>query len=125
MVKALLVVWYIEWKRKIKFWKKEITCLAAAMVIGFCRGFQGEDVLLTSMKIILKNWEEARLKQIKSHVMVPLKGRFKGETGDKWHIILLVDIKYSGIEIRRWLYLNGGWSSVRLSWDHFALASCG
>ena len=72
-----------------------------------------------------KNWEETRLKQIKSHIMVSLKGRFKGETGDKWHMLLIVDIKYSGIEVRRWLYLDGGWSSFRQSWDHFPLASCG
>ena len=125
MVKDLLVVWYMEWKRKIQIWKREITCLAAAVVIGFCRGFQGEDVLLTSMKIILKNWEEKRLKQINSNVVVTLKGVFKGETGDKWQIILLVDIKYPGIQIIRWLYLDGGWSSVKRSWDHFDLASFG
>ena len=44
----------------------------------------------------------------KSHVMVNLKGQFKGETGDKWHMLLLVDIMYSVIEVRRWLYLDSG-----------------
>ena len=41
-----------------------------------------------------KNWEETRLEKEKSHVMVTLKGRFKGVNGDKWHMLLLVDIKY-------------------------------
>ena len=40
MVKDILVGWYIEWKREMKIRKMEITCLAAAVVIGFCRGFQ-------------------------------------------------------------------------------------
>ena len=53
-------------------------------------------------------WEETRLKKEKSHVMVTFKGRFKGETGDKWHMLLLVDIMYSVIEVRRWLYLDSG-----------------
>ena len=45
-------------------------------------------------------WEETRPKKEKSHVMVTLKGRFKIETGDKWNMRLLVDITYSGIEVR-------------------------
>ena len=48
-------------------------------------------------------WDETRLKREKSHAMVTLKGRFKIETGDKWNMLLLVDIKYSGIEVRIWL----------------------
>ena len=78
------------------------------MVIGFCRGLRGEEVLLTSTKGILKVWEDKRLKKEKSHVMVTLKGRFKGETGDKWHMLLLVDIMYSVIEVILWLYLDSG-----------------
>ena len=73
--------------------------MAAVVVIGFCRGLRRENVLLTSMKVILKLWEEERLKKEKSHVMVTFKGRFNGETGDKWHMLLLVDITYSGIEV--------------------------
>ena len=35
--------------------------------------------------------------------MVTLKGRFKGEIGEKWHMLSLVDIKESGIEARKWV----------------------
>ena len=56
-----------------------------------------------------------RLKKEKSHVMVTLEGRFKVETGDKWNMLLLVDIKYSVIEVRRWLYLDGGWRNIHSS----------
>ena len=48
-------------------------------------------------------WDKTRLKKEKYHVVVTLKGRFKIENGDKWNMLLLVDIKYSGIEVRRWL----------------------
>ena len=62
-----------------------------------------------------KIWEEMRLKKIKSHVVVTFKGRFKGETGYKWHMLLLVNINYSIIEVIRWLYLDGGWWNVHSS----------
>ena len=35
--------------------------------------------------------------------MVTLKGRFKGETGYKWHMLPLVDIMDSVIEVRKWV----------------------
>ena len=63
---------------EVKIRKREISCLAAAVVIVFCRRLRGEDVLLTSMKGILNCFEETSLKTEKSHVMVTLKGRYKG-----------------------------------------------
>ena len=47
--------------------------------------------------------------------MVTLKGRFKGETGDKCYMLLLVYIKYSVIEVRIWLYLDGGLWNIHSS----------
>ena len=89
--------------------------MAVAVVIGLCRLLLGEEVLLTSMKEILKNWEQTRLKKEKSHVMVTLKGGFKGENGDKWHMLLLVDIQYSVIKVIIWLYLDSGWWNIHSS----------
>ena len=43
------------------------------------------------------------MKKEKSHFMVNLKGRFKEETGEKWHMMPLVYITDSGIEVRRWV----------------------
>ena len=40
--------------------------------------------------------------------MVSLQDRFKGETGEKWHMVL-VDETNSGIEVRR---LVGRWLEV-------------
>ena len=89
--------------------------MTAAVVIGLCRGLRGEEVLLTSMREILKNWELTRLKKEKYHVMVTFKGRLKGETGNKWHMLLLVDIKYSVIKVIIWLYLDSGWWNIHPS----------
>ena len=67
------------------------------------------------MKGMLKNWEEAKMKKEKSHVMVTLKGRFKGETGDKWDMLSLLYIKYSVIKVSRWVYLDGVWCTIHTS----------
>ena len=50
IIKALLMVWDIEWKREVNIRKREISCLVADVVIGLCRGLWGEEVFLTSMK---------------------------------------------------------------------------
>ena len=89
--------------------------MAVAVVIGLCRVLRGEEVLLTSMKEILKNWEQKRLKKEKYHIMVTLKRGFKGETGNKWHMLLLVDIQYSLIKVIIGLYLDGGWWNIHSS----------
>ena len=40
MVKALLEVWEVEYRREGMMRKKEISLLDAAVVIGFCGGLQ-------------------------------------------------------------------------------------
>ena len=47
--------------------------------------------------------------------MVTFKGKFKIETGDKLNMLILVDITYSGIEVRIWLYLDGGLWNIHSS----------
>ena len=37
------------------------------------------------------------------HVVVPLQGQFKGETGERSHLLLLANQTDSGINIRRWV----------------------
>ena len=47
---------------EVRTWNREISWMAAAVVIVFFKGLRGGDVFLTSMKGILKCWEETRLK---------------------------------------------------------------
>ena len=61
--------------------KRGISSLASAVVIGFCVVLRGEEFLLTSLKGILKFWEDTRLKREISHVMITSEEWFKEETG--------------------------------------------
>ena len=66
--------------------------MAAEVVIGFGRGLRGDEVFLASLEGMLKLLEDTRLRRNQFHVMVTLKGRFKGEMGEKWHMLPLVDV---------------------------------
>ena len=46
--------------------------------------------------------------------MVTLKGRFKGDTREKCHMLPLVDITESIIEVRKWV---GKWLEVLVKKD--------
>ena len=56
-----------------------------------------------SLKGMLQFWEETRNKKDYSHTLVTLKEHFKGETGENWHMLSLLDIMESGIEVRKWV----------------------
>ena len=58
---------------------------------------------------MLKFWEEVRQRRDQSHVMVTLKGIFKGEKGGRCHMMPLVDVTDSGIEIIKWV---GRWFEI-------------
>ena len=58
---------------------------------------------------MLKFWEETRKKKDLSHVIVTLKGRFKGRNGQKWHILTILDTTESVIVVRKWV---GRWLYV-------------
>ena len=74
----------------------------AAVVIGFYGGLRGEELFIRSLKVVLKFWEGKKRRK-KIHIMVTLKGRFKGETEEKCHMLKLAGIIKTGIEVRKWV----------------------
>ena len=66
-------------------------------------------MFLASLEGMLKLWEEPRLRKNQSHVMVTMKGRPKGETGENCHMMPLVVVIGLGIEIRKWV---GRWMEI-------------
>jgi len=57
---------------------------------------------MTSVDGMAEFWKETRRHRI-PHVMVTLRGRFKGEQNLRWHCVPLADISKSGIPSRRWI----------------------
>ena len=58
---------------------------------------------------MLQFWEETRTHTKIGPVMVTLQGTVKGEIGDKWHMLPLIDNNWSGLEVRKWV---GIWLNV-------------
>jgi hypothetical protein len=74
----------------------------AYVLIGFGAGLRGEEVPLTSLKGLLSFWDETRADP-DPYIMVTLYGRFKGETGYRWHCLPIADRTRSGLPNRLWI----------------------
>lgn len=85
----------------------------AFYLIAFCCALHGEEVPLTDLYGVSAHWEAGQTNPTK-HVVVALLGRFKGETGESYHVMPLVDVTDRGLEPRKWigrllmLYENNG-----------------
>ena len=78
---------------------EEVMCF---ILIGCGAGLRGEEVPLTSLKGLLHFWKETQ-DDPDPFVVVTLHGRFKGETGYRWHCLPICDASRSGIPRRRWI----------------------
>ena len=60
-----------------------------------------KEVPLLSLDGVLQHWEESATARI-PHVALALLGRFKGEEGEKWHILPVADVTRSNFPTRQW-----------------------
>jgi hypothetical protein len=82
--------------------RESVEELMSYILIGFGAGLRGEEVPLTSLKGMLSFWDETRADR-DPYIMVTLYGRFKGETGYRWHCLPIADRTRSGLPNRLWL----------------------
>ena len=81
--------------------RKEIANIMACVVVGFCASLRGEEIPWISMKGLRQFWPDTLPD---GFVMIPLRGKFKGEDNLRWHLVPLVDSTNSGIKVRRWVH---------------------
>ena len=72
------------------------------MLLRFGSGLRGEEVPLVSLEGLLTFWKETREEEDK-YMMITLKGRFKGEVDERWHIVPICDETRSGIPFQLWM----------------------
>ena len=73
------------------------------VIMEYCGGMIGEEVPLLSLKGILFFQEETRQHKT-PHIMLMIKGRFKGETGYIWHLFPFTDFAMTKIPVRPWFF---------------------
>ena len=82
-----------DWsKSNSKEEKKELESTIEFAIIFFCVSLQGEEVTLIVIEVLNMFWKETRNHHI-PHMMMTLKGRFKGENNLRWHCVPLEEKK--------------------------------
>ena len=72
------------------------------MLVAMCGGLRGEEVPLLSLEGMLTFWEDTS-REDDPYLMLTLKGRFKGEVDERWHLVPVSDYTRSMIPLRRWM----------------------
>jgi hypothetical protein len=104
IVRALLDVLNEEWEDSID-WKarSKIAEMAFVIVAGYCCGLRGEEIVKIDLFAgLLQYLEVGKLNTECPHVIVPLIGRIKGETGERYHMMVLARETKTGIQAGLW-----------------------
>jgi len=81
--------------------KEVIGLLGAYTVIAFCGSFHGNEVFLVDFHGTKKYLDSPEVEE--GVVIIPLLGRYKGETGDRYHLTPLAASTSSGIQVKLWV----------------------
>ena len=76
-------------------------------VIMYCASLRGSEGLKVDLQILLKNFDKGNYpkpsklsRKSLPHIIIPIKGRFKGEKGERCHLLPLANVTRSGVCIR-------------------------
>ena len=83
--------------------KRELIICGSAFVVLFSAALRGGEVLLGEASELVRRIMEGKRHANHPHVIFPMMGRFKGETGERNLIFCLANSSNSGIQNRRWL----------------------
>lgn len=94
----------VEWgTTMINMQQWELALEGCFYVISFVCALRGEEVPLTNLAGIRQHLAESKQNKV-PHVIIALLGRFKNEHGDSnYHLLPVVNITSSGIEVRKWI----------------------
>ena len=91
---------------RVDGWHRNLLVMAGAYsCIFFCGSFRGHEVFLVELDGLLKYNSTIQKSGKHEFVMIPLLGRFKGETGERYHLTPWAAETKSGIKIKFWIQL--------------------
>jgi len=101
-VHALLDRLETEWNAALGQAQLEMVgSLGAFVAIAFCGSFRGNEVFLVDLFGVSKYLNSSEVEE--GTVVIPLLGRFKGETGERYHLTPLAAVTSSGIPVKKWV----------------------
>jgi hypothetical protein len=82
--------------------KRDVVLLGSFLTIGFCDALRGNEVFLVEASNLCSYVGEC-LRTNKHYVVIPMMGRFKGETGERNVLRVLARTTQSGIQVGKWV----------------------
>ena len=79
-----------------------VTCMFYFMV-SFGASLRGSEGFMIERSDLIRHIGRGKLNVTSPHVVVPLLGRFKGETGERSHLLILANTTSSGLQLRTWV----------------------
>ena len=83
--------------------KRMIIVCAGSFVILFTGALRGGEVFMTEASEFVKRRDDGRNLAVNGHVVIPLMGRFKNETGERNLVVVLANVTNGGLQVRRWI----------------------
>jgi hypothetical protein len=83
--------------------KRMILICAGTFVILFAGALRGGEVFMLEASEFVRRRDDGRNLDKNGHVVVPLMGRFKNETGERNLVIVLANETEGGLAIRKWV----------------------
>jgi hypothetical protein len=77
--------------------KKRIADMGFLIAAGFLCGLRGEEIMKVDLGGLIKYLDKGRDHAACPHLIVPLLGRLKGETGERYHMMVMARESRSGI----------------------------
>jgi hypothetical protein len=80
-----------------------VASLGAFGVVAFCASLRGSEVFMIDLRGLIRHQQELSRMNKHDHIVVPLLGRFKGETNSRYHLIPLSATTHSGLQVKLWI----------------------
>jgi hypothetical protein len=82
--------------------KDDVIGALAYAVVSYCNALRGNEGFSLDLGGLHKHIDTGRCHPKHRHVVAPLLGRFKGEDGERYHLLLMAEVTSSGLE-PRWI----------------------
>ena len=83
--------------------KKFLLCFGTFIAITYIASLRGYKTFFMDLGTVQKYLSQAKAHPTMPHVVIAMLGWFKGETGEKCHLIPLPLVTNSGIQVGKWL----------------------
>ena len=87
----------LEWNQK-----RFILLCTFYVVVCYGASLRGCEGFMIERSDLISHNDRGREDPEIPHVVVPLLGRFKGELGERCHLVMMVNVSRSGIQFRKW-----------------------